>query len=92
MTKGSISLSFICGSSDYEPKNAYVLAGVRWNDDPPFRFEKGQGNYGGCEAGATVRLVTFPRCWANVFKDGEKRAGNGETLDAVLTYLISLYR
>ncbi len=72
----------ICGAPDYEPKNAYVLAGVRWNDDPPFRFEAGHGNFGGCEPGATVRLVTFPRCWANVFKDGEKRAASGETIGA----------
>ena len=68
----------ICGAPDYEPKNAYVLAGVRWNDDPPFRFEEGHGAFSGCEPGATVRLVTFPRCWANVFKDGEARARNGE--------------
>jgi hypothetical protein len=72
----------ICGAPDLEPKNAYVLAGVRWTDDPPFRFEKGQGKYGGCEPGATVRLVTFPRCWANIFKDGEARAREGGTLDA----------
>ena len=78
----------ICGAPDYEPKNAYVLAGVRWNDDPPFRFEKGHGNYGGCEPGATVRLVTFPRCWANVFKDGEKRAAEGEALDASTAPLV----
>lgn len=71
----------ICGAPDYEPKNSYVLAGVRWNDDPPFRFEKDQGNFGGCEPGSTVRLVTFPRCWANVFKDGEKRAGQGKLLN-----------
>lgn len=68
----------VCGEPDYDPKNAYVLAGVRWNDDPPFRFEKNYGNFGGCESGATVRLVTFPRCWANVFKDGEKRASRGD--------------
>lgn len=67
----------VCGAPDYEPKNAYVLAGVRWNDDPPFRFEKNQGNFGGCEPGSTIRLVTFPRCWANVFKDGENRADQG---------------
>jgi hypothetical protein len=72
----------ICAAPDYEPKNAYVLAGVRWNDDPPFRFEKDQGNFGGCEPGSTVRLVTFPRCWANVFKNGKKRAGRGEVLNA----------
>jgi hypothetical protein len=80
--------SDICGAPDYEPKNAYVLAGVRWNDDPPFRFEQGQGNFGGCEPGATVRLVTFPRCWANVFKDGEKRARNREVLDAATAPLV----
>lgn len=72
----------VCGAPEYDPNYAYVLAGVRWNDDPPFRFEKGHGNFGGCEAGATVRLVTFPRCWANVFKDGEKRAEQAEKLDA----------
>lgn len=72
----------ICGAPDYEPKNAYVLAGVRWNDDPPFRFEEGHGNFGGCEPGVTVRLVTFPRCWANVFKDGEKRAASGVVIGA----------
>lgn len=72
----------ICGAPDYEPKNAYVLAGVRWNDDPPFRFEKDHGNFGGCEPGSTIRLVTFPRCWANVFKDGEKQAREGKAINA----------
>ena len=72
----------VCGDPEFDPMNAYVLAGVRWNDDPPFRFEKGHGNFGGCEPGATVRLVTFPRCWGSVFKDGEKNASRGKTLDA----------
>jgi hypothetical protein len=72
----------VCGAPDYEPRNAYVLAGVRWNDDPPFRFEAGHGNFGGCEPGSTIRLVTFPRCWGNVFKDGEKRAAKGEDINA----------
>ncbi len=72
----------VCSAPDYEPQNAYVLAGVRWNDDPPFRFERNQGNFGGCEPGTTIRLVTFPRCWANVFKDGEKRAADGEIIHA----------
>jgi hypothetical protein len=73
--------SNICGEPDYAPENAYFLAGVRWNDDPPFRFEKGHGNFGGCEPGATIRLVTFPRCWANVFKYGEARAEGGARFD-----------
>jgi hypothetical protein len=72
----------ICGAPEYDPDNAYFLAGVRWNDDPPFRFEQGHGRFSGCEPGATVRLVTFPLCWANVFKDGETRAGEGASFDA----------
>jgi hypothetical protein len=71
----------MCGSPEYDPDFAYVLAGVRWNDDPPFRFEKGQGNFSGCEADTTIRFVTFPRCWGAVFKDGEKRAKAGTRLN-----------
>lgn len=78
----------VCGAPDYEPKNAYILAGVRWNDDPPFRFEQGHGDFGGCEPGTTIRLVTFPRCWANVFKNGERRAAKGEMLDAASAPLV----
>jgi len=72
----------LCGKPDYAPENAYFLAGVRWNDDPPFRFEKGYGKFGGCEPGATIRLVTFPRCWANVYKNGEAKANGGARFDA----------
>jgi hypothetical protein len=72
----------ICGAPEYDPDNAYFLSGVRWNDDPPFRFEQGHGRFSGCEPGATIRLVTFPRCWANVFKDGETRAREGASFDA----------
>lgn len=71
----------ICGSPEYDPDFAYVLAGVRWNDDPPFRFEKGHGNFSGCEADTTIRFITFPRCWGAVFKDGERRAKLGTRLD-----------
>jgi len=72
----------ICGDPEYDTDNAYVLAGVRWNDDPPFRFETGHGNFSGCDPGATIRLVTFPQCWGNVFKDGEKRAKEGTQFNA----------
>jgi hypothetical protein len=52
----------ICGAPDYEPRNAYVLAGVRWNDDSPLQFETVHGRFGGCEPGKTVRLNTVPWC------------------------------
>lgn len=68
----------ICSDPQYDPANAYFLAGVRWNDDPPFRFERGQGLYSGCVAGNTIRLTTSPECWINVFLDGKKRAARLE--------------
>ena len=55
-------------------------AGVRWNDDPAFKFSKGLGNYPGCIPEHTVRLVTQPLCWVRVFKDGERTAARGVRL------------
>lgn len=71
---------YICGVPGHDPDNAYFIAGVRWNDDPPFRFGTGQGAFTGCANGQTVRLITQPTCWGNTFKDGEKRAGTGKML------------
>lgn len=71
----------VCGDPEFDPEFAYYLAGIRWNDDPPFRFSSSSGNFSGCTAGQTVRLVTQPVCWANTFKDGETRAGRGVSLD-----------
>lgn len=69
-----------CANPDNDPGVAYILAGVRWNDDPPFRFESGYGKYTGCKPEQTIRLVTQPECWARVFKDGKERASRGERL------------
>ncbi len=71
----------ICGDPEYDPDNAYYLAGVRWNDDPPFRFTGNQGNFHGCNTTQTVRLTTQPACWANTFRDGKSRAAAGTALD-----------
>lgn len=73
--------SDICGAPEFNPDFAYQLAGVRWNDDPPFIFASNSGNFSGCRSGQTVRLVTQPQCWANTFKDGEARAARGIKLD-----------
>ncbi|MEO3715007.1 hypothetical protein [Roseateles flavus] len=72
----------ICADVNWDPAQAYVLAGVRWNDDPPFRFEQSFGKYSGCAPGQTVRLVVQPECWARVFRDGKLRAQRGEALNA----------
>ena len=58
----------------------YQEAGVRWNDDPAFKFLPGRGEYVGCKAGQTVRLVTQPLCWVRVFRHGENAAGRGVLL------------
>jgi hypothetical protein len=71
----------VCSSPEFDPDYAYFLTGVRWNDDPPFRFTSSNGNFSGCVPSQTVRLITQPLCWANTFKDGEKRAAVGKKLD-----------
>lgn len=59
---------------------SYQIAGVRWNDDPAFMFLPGRGEYVGCKAGETVRMVTQPVCWGRVFKHGKGAAGRGVRL------------
>ncbi len=55
-----------------------VLAGVRWNDNPP--FELTQTSMAEC-AGRTLALPNYGKCWFTLFLDGEKRARNGALLD-----------
>lgn len=80
-TLGCNGPSEICGSPDHDPDNAYVIAGVRWNDDPPFKFSGGEGNFKGCKVTDTVRLATQPACWLNVFKSSEALAATGKRFD-----------
>ena len=55
-----------------------ALAGVRWNDNPP--FELVQTGMSQC-AGRTIALPNFAECWYKVFSAGEKRARKGEFFD-----------
>ncbi len=54
---------------DFAPRG--VIAGVRWNDDPPFQFGDGQGRYAGCPNSrtSTISFALRTRCWYNHFKD-----------------------
>lgn len=69
-----------CSGRDVGFASPYVIYGVRWNDLPPFRLEKDQGNcdYMGrknvCRAEQTVRFSTQPACWYCLFKDAERKA------------------
>ena len=69
-----------CSGRDVGFASPYVIYGVRWNDLPPFRLEKDQGNcdYMGrknvCRADQTIRFSTQPACWYCLFKDAERKA------------------
>ena len=56
----------------------YVLAGVRWNDDPPFRINGGAGAPKSCKTQETIRFTTQPRCWAELFQAASAKAARGE--------------
>lgn len=72
----------VCGNPNIGFASAFVLAGVRWNDDPPFRLEEGEAKNTSCKVTETIRFTTQPKCWADLFKDAKKKAASGETLDA----------
>lgn len=49
-----------------------VLAGVRWNDNPPFVLKS--TSLSAC-ANRYIQLPIEPVCWADIFKAGQKAAG-----------------
>jgi len=57
-----------------------VIAGARWNDNPPFELESSK-TLQDC-IGKTIRLPNFSKCWFTLFKDAEKRAKAGVIFDA----------
>lgn len=72
----------VCGNPDEGSAGSYVLAGVRWNDDPPFRLEEGEGGGTSCKIEETIRFTTQPKCWYELFQDAKKKAQGGKLLDA----------
>lgn len=59
-----------------------VLAGVRWNDDPPFRISSGEGRNTACKVTQTIRFQTQPHCWYQLFTDAERKSAGGSRFDA----------
>lgn len=61
-----------CSDPDLDFASTGILAGVRWNDDPPFQFAQGQGRYAGCPTGTPPPTISFAlsaSCWLAHFKD-----------------------
>ncbi|MFT3736216.1 MAG: hypothetical protein QM776_14555 [Rhodocyclaceae bacterium] len=62
-----------CSDINLDFANTGLIAGVRWNDDPPFQFGAGQGRYRECpsqkEPPDTISFALSTRCWYAHFKD-----------------------
>ena len=54
-----------CGNPDLFMKPA-LIAGVRWNDDPPFRLKSTVSDYKKC-TNKTITFITDAVCWARIF-------------------------
>jgi hypothetical protein len=80
----------VCDGRNPTRAPAEVLAGVRWNDDPPFRISVDQGRDTGCKVTQTIRFRTQPRCWYQLFSAANKAAANGavfnDSNDAAMLY------
>ncbi|SFE12929.1 hypothetical protein [Paracidovorax konjaci] len=80
----------ICSNPDAEYATPYVIAGVRWNDDPPFQMKSQQVQGTSCKTTypdgrpVTIRFITQPRCWGELFLAAEKqiKASPEKTFDA----------
>lgn len=79
----------ICGNPDVEYAPLSVLAGVRWNDDPPFRLNN--TSITECKIDETIRVITQPVCWAKLFKYAEFNASS-ESYDASHTASNLMFR
>jgi hypothetical protein len=73
----------VCGDPE-QPEFAgpFIIAGVRWNDDPPFQLEAGEGQHTDCKTTETIRFTTQPVCWVQLFEDAKHRAASGDVPDA----------
>jgi len=69
----------MCGNPDAQFATPYVIAGVRWNDDPPFQMNPDQAQDTSCKTSyadgrpMTIRFITQPKCWAQLFLAAEKQ-------------------
>jgi len=72
----------LCSDPNSDFAGPYILAGVRWNDDPPFQLNPGEASNLPCKTDQTIRFTTQPLCWDKLFKDAEKKAAQGVPLNA----------
>jgi hypothetical protein len=71
-----------CNDPEVEFAGPFVVAGVRWNDDPPFQLQAGDGLPKSCKTVETIRFTTQPICWYELFKAAKRQAESGDIPDA----------
>lgn len=65
-----------CADPDLEDAGPYVIAGVRWNDDPVFEPGAREAAWG-CLPPQTISFITRTACWLKMFHASEAlAAGN----------------
>lgn len=68
----------VCAGSIATSAPVPVMAGVRWNDDPPFRMTANQARGIKCKTSETIRFETQPSCWVALFVDANSGAAQGK--------------
>lgn len=64
-----------CITPDAVLRHRFMLYGVRWPDDPPFRLDaEHPPRIAHCDASVTLRSTSQPKCWVGLFNDAEKKA------------------
>lgn len=56
----------------------YIMAGVRWNDDPPFILKSSNIDECVLKVSKVIRLVTEPTCWKQLYDEAEKKGSKGK--------------
>ncbi|ROM87491.1 MULTISPECIES: hypothetical protein [Pseudomonas] len=63
-----------CNNPNLEDAGAYVIAGVRWNDDPVFMPSAEDAKTKGCDGRYSVGFISQTRCWVNLFEEAEDKS------------------
>jgi hypothetical protein len=70
---------------------AAIIAGVRWNDSPPFTLLKTRST-DICPLGEVITIVNRPACWIMLYKDAEGKAKKGTAKYGNAPMALVLYR
>ncbi|WP_109485384.1 hypothetical protein [Occallatibacter savannae] len=73
-----------CNDADASAEYAglFIIAGVRWNDDPPFQMLPSEAQHTSCKTLQTIRFTTQPYCWYQIFTAAKKMAASGQVPNA----------